>query len=49
MALDENFLKLLACPICKGDLGVANDGLSLNCAKCKKDFEIKDGIPVLIA
>lgn len=42
--IDKKIISLLACPECKNNLIVENDGL--NCKKCKKNYPLKDGIPV---
>lgn len=43
-SLDKNFLNLLCCPICNGDL--EDKKTVLSCSKCKKEFKIKEGIPI---
>lgn len=44
--INKELLKILACPKCKSDLKLIKD--SLKCVKCKKVYEIKDGIPILL-
>ena len=44
--IDNELLKIIACPRCKGDLVLGKDKLA--CIKCKKDYEIKDDIPILL-
>lgn len=44
--INKDLLKILACPKCKADLKLSNN--SLKCVKCKKVYEIKDGIPILL-
>jgi len=46
--LPLEFLQLLACPICEGDLIQAEDGSSLHCKSCRRAYPIVDGIPVLL-
>lgn len=48
--VDKELLNILACPVCKGDLKeVAKDKKEfLHCAKCKYDYPVKEGIPVLL-
>ena len=46
--ISEELFKILACPICKSDLKYSKDKKNLLCAKCKKEFPIKNGIPVLV-
>lgn len=47
MALSEELLAILACPVCKGDL--APDGeQALLCSGCRLRFPVREGIPVLL-
>ncbi len=46
--LPLDFLHILACPICKGELLQAEDGSSLHCRTCGKDYPIIEGIPILL-
>ncbi|MDQ7038781.1 MAG: Trm112 family protein [Aquificota bacterium] len=46
--IDEELLKILACPVCKGDLEYREDRDVLICKNCRVYYEIKDGIPVLL-
>ncbi len=46
--LDEELLKILACPKCKGDLIYNNEKQVLICENCKIFYPIEDGIPVLL-
>ena len=36
----------LACPVCLGELALAPDALV--CTQCARQYEIQDGIPILI-
>lgn len=45
---DKELLKILACPKCKGDLEYVDEPESLVCKKCGRNYEIKDGIPILL-
>jgi uncharacterized protein YbaR (Trm112 family) len=45
--LDEGALKLLACPVCSGDLSRVDERLV--CGGCGRAYPVVDGIPVLIA
>ena len=44
--LDEEFLSLLACPVCK--TGVRREGEQLVCDTCGRRYPIRDGIPVML-
>ena len=48
MPLDDEFLEMLACPGCKGELSPTPDGTELRCARCRLSFRIDDGIPILL-
>jgi uncharacterized protein YbaR (Trm112 family) len=44
--LDEEFLSLLACPVCK--TGVRREDDRLICDQCGRRYPIRDGIPVML-
>ncbi|MEI8350375.1 MAG: Trm112 family protein [Candidatus Omnitrophota bacterium] len=44
--IDEELLKILACPLCKTD--VILEGERLVCVQCKRKYPIRDGIPVML-
>jgi uncharacterized protein YbaR (Trm112 family) len=46
--LTPELVQLLACPICKGELTQSNDGSSLLCLPCSRDYPVIEGIPVLL-
>jgi uncharacterized protein len=46
MALSEEVLQLLACPVCRGGMSEVHGYLV--CPACKLKFPILDGIPVLL-
>jgi uncharacterized protein YbaR (Trm112 family) len=50
MAVEKEFLDILACPLCHSDLAnyKSKDKEYLKCAGCKKLFPITDGIPILL-
>ncbi len=43
----EKYIDILACPDCGGDLRIIDDK-QLVCKKCKNNFEVTDGIPILL-
>jgi len=47
--MDKELLKILVCPICKGELIYQEKEEALDCMNCKKRYLIKDGIPVMLA
>lgn len=48
MLIHEDLMKIIACPVCKGDIVVDEDNSSLNCDACRLKFPVKDGIPVML-
>jgi uncharacterized protein YbaR (Trm112 family) len=44
--IDEELLKILACPACKADVKLENN--KIVCTKCNRKYPIKDGIPVML-
>jgi uncharacterized protein YbaR (Trm112 family) len=48
--LDPKLLNILACPKCKVDVIYRRVGNKeeLICGKCKRIFEVKDGIPLML-
>jgi uncharacterized protein YbaR (Trm112 family) len=48
MSIDPELLKILACPLCKEDVKLINDGKGLQCVKCGRIYPIRDGIPVML-
>lgn len=48
MPIDRELLDILACPKCKGDIYLTDDGNGLICKACRLMYEIKDNIPVML-
>lgn len=46
--LDDNLLKILACPADRGPLLLVNDGCELYNPRLRRAYRIDDGIPVLL-
>ncbi|NQU18936.1 Trm112 family protein [bacterium] len=44
--IDEELLKILACPACKADIKLENN--KIVCTKCGRKYPIKDGIPIML-
>jgi uncharacterized protein YbaR (Trm112 family) len=47
--LTLEFLEILACPICRGELIQLDDGSALQCKPCNREYPVIDGIPVLLS
>ncbi|MEK6589079.1 MAG: Trm112 family protein [Nitrospinota bacterium] len=48
MPIDKELLDILACPKCKGDIYLTQDGNGLICKPCRLMYEIKDDIPIML-
>ena len=48
MAINQELLDILACPQCKGDIRLNEDGDGLICDRCKLVYEIRDDIPIML-
>ena len=44
----KELFDILACPACRSDLKYNKSKTALVCAKCKKEYPIKEGIPILL-
>lgn len=45
--ISDQFLAMLACPVCKGEL-VQSDTGALLCLSCCLEYPVKEDIPVLL-
>jgi len=48
MAINKELLDILACPKCKGDIHLTDNGDGLVCTACRLVYPIKDDIPVML-
>jgi uncharacterized protein YbaR (Trm112 family) len=46
--LPLELLQILACPTCKGELTQSEDGSSLHCNPCNRNYPVIEDIPVLL-
>ena len=46
--ISDELLKILVCPLCKGDLEYDAKKQELLCHKSKLAYQIKDGIPIML-
>ncbi|ACX72749.1 protein of unknown function DUF343 [Methanocaldococcus vulcanius M7] len=45
----KNYIDILQCPYCGGDLLLEDKtNKAIICKKCKRSYEIVDGIPILL-
>ena len=48
MALSQELLEILACPLCKVKVELKPDGSGLKCVECKRVYPVRDDIPVML-
>jgi uncharacterized protein YbaR (Trm112 family) len=48
MAVDSELLKILACPKCKGEVTLNEQGDGIECAACRLEYPVTDDIPVML-
>ena len=46
--MENKYLEILVCPVCKGALQYKADLQELHCPASKLAFPIRDGIPVML-
>jgi uncharacterized protein YbaR (Trm112 family) len=48
MAIRQDLLDILVCPICKTPVKLLPDGSGLKCQTCKRVYPVRDDIPVML-
>jgi uncharacterized protein YbaR (Trm112 family) len=48
MALDDELMKILVCPRCKGEIRLTESQDGLECAACALVYPIREDIPVML-
>ncbi len=48
MTIAKELLEIIACPKCRGELKLSEDGNFLICENCKIKYPIDDDIPILL-
>jgi hypothetical protein len=48
MAISKELLDILACPKCKGEVRLTEQGDGLACQACKLLYPIRDDIPIML-
>jgi uncharacterized protein YbaR (Trm112 family) len=48
MAIRQELLDILVCPICKTPVKMLPDNSGLKCQTCKRVYPIRDDIPVML-
>jgi uncharacterized protein YbaR (Trm112 family) len=48
MAVSQELLDILVCPVCKTPVKLTPDGGGLKCGTCRRVYPIQDDIPVML-
>jgi uncharacterized protein YbaR (Trm112 family) len=48
MAIRQDLLDILVCPVCKAPVKILADCSGLKCQVCKRVYPIRDDIPVML-
>jgi uncharacterized protein len=48
MAISQDLLEILVCPLCKAAVELKETGDGLKCVQCKRVYPIRDDIPVML-
>jgi len=49
MAIPQELLDILRCPVCKARVHLQSDKSGLKCESCRRVYPIRDDIPVMLA
>ena len=48
MAVSQELLDILVCPLCKVSVKLTKDGAGLRCEQCSRVYPIRQDIPVML-
>jgi len=48
MALSQDLLDILVCPVCKEPVQLTEDNAGLRCPRCRRVYPVRDDIPVML-
>jgi uncharacterized protein YbaR (Trm112 family) len=48
MAISQELLDILVCPVCKTPVKFTSDNSGLKCQTCKRVYPVRDEIPVML-
>ncbi len=48
MAVPQELLDILVCPLCRVPVKLTADSQGLKCSQCRRVYPIKDDIPVML-
>lgn len=46
--LDDELLKILVCPACKGELAYDPEKSTLDCHQCRLRYPVEDDVPIML-
>jgi uncharacterized protein YbaR (Trm112 family) len=49
VAISNELLEILACPVCKARVKLTSDQRGLKCPTCHRVYPVRDDIPVMLA
>ncbi|MGA8223063.1 MAG: Trm112 family protein [Candidatus Acidiferrales bacterium] len=48
MAVSQELLDILVCPLCKTPVKMTSDHNGLKCSKCRRVYPVRDDIPIML-
>lgn len=48
MAVSQDLLDILVCPVCKDPVALTEDKSGLKCPTCRRVYPVRDDIPVML-
>ena len=48
MAVSQDLLEILVCPVCKVSVTLTADQTGLKCPACRRVYPVRDDIPVML-
>jgi len=48
MAISQELLEMLVCPVCKERVELLADQSGLKCPKCRRVYPVRDDIPMML-
>lgn len=48
MAVSQELLDILVCPLCKTPVKMTSDRNGLKCSKCRRVYPVRDDIPIML-
>ena len=48
MAISQDLLDILVCPLCKATVKLNADSTGLKCVECNRVYPVRDDIPVML-